>query len=338
MPLPEPFSRYRSELEAELKSALSAESLSLYAMMRYHLGWEDAYGQARETSGGKRLRPTLCLTACEAVGGDWHLALPAAAAVELVHNFTLVHDDIEDRSSQRRHQPTVWKVWGIPHGVNVGDGMWAVAQLTLLRLESNGLPPVKIAQMSRLLSDACLRLCEGQYLDLSYQDSFDTRVEDYFKMIEGKTAQLFSCALSLGAIVGTDNQTLISQIGSFGIMLGLSFQIHDDLLGIWAKEETTGKSSLTDIKERKKTLPIIYALEEAKGEDRNTLLSLYRQPRISTKEAADIVRILDNVGARTYVEEFRQKYCDKALESIAEMRLPPKKTNELKEMVTFMLE
>jgi len=338
MSLPVPFYRYRSELEAELRSAIGNDTSPLYTMMRYHLGWTDERGRLQDAPSGKLLRSTLCLLACETAGGDWHMALPAAAAVELAHNFTLIHDDIQDRSKERRHRPTVWRIWGLAQGINAGDGMWALSQLALFRLEQRGVSREKMAAASRLLSETCLKLCEGQYLDLSYQNRARIGVKDYLKMIRGKTAQLFRCSLTLGALLGTDDPVLISHFGSFGADLGLAFQIHDDLLGVCKDEKVTGKSSYTDIIEKKKTLPIIYAQEEAKGEERERLSCIYSKTRITAKDVSDVLQILKSTGAQSHTEGFRQRYYRRALQEVKKMRLPPRAEADLKEVATFMLE
>jgi geranylgeranyl diphosphate synthase type I len=337
--LPDAFGRYGAELEAELVSAIGGDPLHFYTIMRYHMGWVDEQGSPREASRGKHLRPTLCLLVCEMVGGDWHQALPGAAAVEIVHNFTLVHDDVQDKSSHRRHRPTVWNLWGIPQAINVGDGMWAAAQLEVLRLQEKGVAPDKVIIASRLLADACLKLCEGQYLDVSFESRPDIDIDDYLRMIDGKTAQLFSCSLALGAIVGTEDEQLISQLGVFGRELGLAFQIQDDLLGIWGDEEATGKSAHTDVKEKKMTLPIICALKEADGEKKQRLTGLYQSERteLTAAQVAEVVEILDAVGAKARTEEFKRQYHAQALEELDRMELSSQSSAELRAMATYVL-
>ncbi|MDY6833610.1 MAG: polyprenyl synthetase family protein [Chloroflexota bacterium] len=338
MSLPSVFNRYRSELERELGTAISTEAFPLHAMMRYHLGWEDEHGEPCQVHGGKHLRSVLCLAACEATGGDWHSALPAAAALELVHNFTLIHDDIQDNSVQRRHRPTVWSIWGIAHGINAGDGMWAAAQLELLRLQQHGVSSQKVVTASHALGETCLKLCEGQYLDMSFENSLDIDIDNYLSMIDRKTAQLFSCSLFLGALTGTDNQDLISKFACFGREIGMAFQIHDDVLGIWGDEENTGKSTYTDIRERKKTLPIVYTLQNAHGADKEKLVSLYSHAEVSTDDANQVLRVLDTVGAKKFTEEYRSRYCTQALKTLENMDISQHSMYQLRDVVTYMLQ
>ncbi len=333
MPLPNPLHRYRSEIEAELKSALGDSSLPLYTMMRYHLGWTDKQGQPQQTSGGKLSRPVLCLLACEAVGGDWHTALPAAAAIELIHNFSLIHDDIEDKSRQRHHQLAVWKLWGETQGINAGDAMYALAQLALLRLEERGVPSERLILISRELNQASLQLCEGQYLDIDYENQPNISIEDYLAMISKKTAPLFECSLYSGALLGTDNQAQISHLRSFGKNLGMAYQIQDDLLGIWGKEETTGKTSYSDIKGKKKTLPVLYALQQ----ERESLLHIYYKAQFAAKDVVQIIRILDRSGARSYAEERREQYHNQCVEELKLVGLPSPAEQELREVADFLL-
>ena len=337
MVLPAPFSRYRSEIETEMNSVVGESHLPLYTMLRYHLGWVDEQGHPRETSGGKLLRPTLCLLACEAVGGEWQSVLPTAAAIELVHNFSLIHDDIQDVSPERRHRPTVWWLWGQAQAINAGDAMYALAQLALPRLQSRGISQDKIVEAATILTQACLSLCEGQYLDVSYENRFDVSLDDYVEMINGKTAQLFECSLHLGALLGTENAKLKESLRLFGWKLGLAYQMWDDLLGIWGDEKAIGKSPQTDIMERKKTLPVIYALEKAQGKEREELLEIYHKESLEIEDVTQVTKILDRLGARSYTEEMTEGYYHQALGELDGTGLPPPSIEELREVAAFIL-
>jgi len=337
MSLPESFYRYRSKLEAELKSVLGESTLPLYTMLRYHLGWVDSEGYPQENSNGKQARSTLCFLACEGVGGDWERALPASAAIELMHNFTLIHDDIQDNSWERRNRPTVWKIWGQAQGINAGDAMHALTQLALLKLEERGVPGEKIMLASKILSQTCLSICEGQYLDVEYEDSLDIGLDNYSDMIAKKTASLFECSLYLGAILGTDNQTQISHLRSFGNRLGMAYQVQNDLIGIWGGKKTGSKSPYTDIKYKKKTLPIIYALQSVKGENREKLLSIYSKAKISAKDISQVVHILDRLGARDYAEKVIEKYHLEAIQELEIAGLSPSAQREIKELTAYLL-
>ncbi len=231
----------------------------LYAMMAYHLGWEGE-GAGLEAR-GKRFRPSLLLLSCTAAGGGWEKALPAAAAVELLHNFSLIHDDIEDNSPLRRGRVTVWKKWGIPQAINTGDAMLTLAHLAMLRLEGS-LPPEELTTAVRLLQETCLKLTQGQHLDMAFETCEEVTLQEYWQMVEGKTAALISACAELGALIGGANITLRPHYKNFGHFLGLAFQAQDDLLGIWGDTATTGKSNESDLTCGKKSLPVLFGLAQ----------------------------------------------------------------------------
>lgn len=338
MKLPEVFQRYRSEIDAEMKSVLDGRESPLYDMMRYHLGWMDEKGNHLSNATGKALRPTLCLLACEAVGGAYHRALPAAAAVELVHNYSLIHDDIQDNDRERRHRPTVWSIWGKPHAINAGTAMRLLANMALLRLGKYGVSSQKQYRLQQLIDETSLRLIEGQYLDISYESRFDISIEDYLRMIAGKTASLIACSLEVGAILGTDDKQLIKNFRDMGMSLGFSFQIRDDILGVWGNHEETGKPLGSDIKHRKKTLPIVYALENAEDGLREGLLKVYQNGVIDNDAVAAALRILEAVDARDNAQRMNERYCHEAGRIIDKLLLAPAAKQELEQLVHFLSE
>ena len=316
MKLPVVFERYRGCIDAQLRAALAGCQSPMYDMLRYHLGWLDEEGNPLLGAAGKALRPTLCLLACEAAGGAYEQALPAAAALELVHNFSLIHDDIQDGDRERRHRPTVWSIWGRPQAINAGTAMRVLASLALLGLADCDTPARKVLGAAHILDESCLRLIEGQYLDISYEDRLDVGVGDYLRMIELKTASLIACSLELGALLGTDDQRAIRALRRFGLNVGLAFQIRDDVLGIWGDEERTGKPVGSDIRRRKKSLPVVYALERVEGRTRTELVSTYNRQAID--DGLDtVLNILAAMQAKARAESMAEEYCAKA---IAELR------------------
>lgn len=329
--------RFRAELETELKFAIGGASLPMYDMMRYHLGWIDKKGNPQTTVAGKRLRPILCLLSCQAMGGEWHQALPAAAAIELVHNFSLIHDDIQDESPERRGRATVWHVWGEPQAINVGDGMHALALSSLLRLEDGGVPHHKVVRAARILGEASLKLCEGQYLDISYEDRLNIGIDEYLEMIGCKTAALFRCSLEIGALLGTDDESLLARLKLFGHYLGMTFQVHDDLLSMWGDEKITGKPNTSDIQLKKKTLPVVYALEKAKGGDRERLQLIYQKDEIGPADASDVMKILNRLDAQGYVQGTSDRHYRQALSELNATDLPPSVKEDLKAIASFLL-
>jgi len=262
---PAAISSRRPELEQYLRQVISrTEPPALYKMLRYHLGWEDVRGHPTESSGGKGLRPALCLLSCEAAGGDWRRALPAAAAVELVHNFSLIHDDIQDRDTERHHRPTVWSVWGEAQAINAGDALLSLARLAVLGLRDEGLAADHALEAARILDERTLEMVEGQTMDLTFEGDLDVSADDYIGMIEKKSGALFDASLGLGALAAGDPH-VAEGMGRCGRLLGTAFQIRDDMLGIWGEPGKTGKSVAGDIRRRKKSLPVVYALYHAVG-------------------------------------------------------------------------
>jgi geranylgeranyl diphosphate synthase type I len=284
-----------------------ASTRGLYEMVRYHLGL-DGSGSA-----GKRMRPLLGLLAYASITGEYEPALPGAAAVELGHNFSLIHDDIEDADVERRHRPTLWSLYGIPQAINTGDAVFVLSRIALHRLTELGFSDTKVLRLMRLYDETCLALCEGQYIDIwtSAHDDPMT-VELYFDMIGRKTAALISAAIEAGALLATDDEAVIARYRAFGWALGLAFQLNDDLLGIWGAQQATGKEP-SDLARHKKTLPVLYALENGSADERDRLTTLYATTTPSPAEVAEAVAILERIGARDYTRDQARRYRDEAL-------------------------
>ena len=278
------------------------ESDRFAAMLGYPLGWYDRRLQPLEppAPAGKRLRPALCLLVCEAVGGDHRAALPAASAVELVHNFSLVHDDIQDESELRRSRPTVWAGFGAAQAINVGDGLFALAQLALL--QDSVAPPLAVEGLARL-NQTCLRLVEGQFRDLDLQDNGGAAsFEAYQKMIAGKTAALLECSAWLGARFGGADQDRADRFARFARALGLAFQYQDDVLGLWGDPALTGKSAETDLLTRKQALPAVLALQ-SKGPAADRFSSIFlARGAMSRQEAIELLDLLAALDVRAAAE------------------------------------
>ena len=301
-----------SAIEAELHRVVEAPRTrgaeAMYHMMAYHLGWEGE-GAGHEAS-GKRIRPLLVLLTTASAGGDWQAALPAAAAVELVHNFSLIHDDIEDNSPLRRGRPTVWKLWGIPQAINTGDAMLSLAYLSLQGLAQT--ISVEIAlQAGHLLQRTCLWLTEGQHLDISYETRLDLSLEDYWPMVYGKTAALLSACTELGALVAGVDAKRQEAFRQYGWLLSLAFQVKDDLLGIWGDVRLTGKSVASDLLTGKKTLPILYGLSQ-NGQFANR----WKQGGITPSEVPGLAHELEVEGGRTFAQNIADQLTQDALDTL----------------------
>ena len=280
----------------------------LYEMVRYHLGLDGSGAPA-----GKRIRPLLGLLAYASIAGDHARALPGAAAVELGHNFSLVHDDIEDGDTERRHRPTVWALHGVPQAINTGDILFSLSRMALHRLTDLGFSDAKVLRLMRLYDETCVALCEGQYIDIRTSERDDLMsVELYFDMIGRKTAALIAASIESGALLATDDEEVIRRYRAFGWALGIAFQLNDDLLGIWGAEQATGKEP-SDVARKKKTLPVIYAFEHAGPEDRDRLRALYAKEEPTGAEVVEIVTILERAGARDFTRAQASGYRDEAL-------------------------
>jgi len=312
----------------------------LYGMLRYHLGWVDRGFRPlppaeMASAGGKRLRPTLCLLACEVAGGDYQNALPAAAAIELIHNFSLIHDDIEDDSRTRRHRPTVWAEWGIPQAINAGDTLFVIARLALHRLTRRGISPRRALAVFHTLDQVTLLLCQGQFLDLAFQDRPTVSVDEYLEMVGGKTAAMIAGAARCGALLAGASTTLGNAFFTFGWNLGLAFQIVDDILGIWGEPAVTGKSAASDILTKKKTLPVLYALA-ATHPAAGHLRQLYSGP-LAESDLPAVLAGLDALGARAYAQGRAEEYLDTALSTLHRAVSSSPARNDLEELARFLV-
>lgn len=338
MDLPSAFGRYRPELDAAMREILDrGEPELLYRMMRYHLGWEDPEGRPIEADSGKALRPTLLLLACETLGGDWRQALPAAAALELVHNFSLVHDDIQDQDRERRHRPTVWAVWGQAQAINAGDGLLTLAHQAAYAVEERGVPAAKALDVGRTIDSRTLEMVEGQCLDLSFEGQPEVSLGDYLGMVGRKTGALLDGALTIGALVASDEPPVVEAFGRCGRLLGLAFQVRDDMLGVWGAESETGKPAGADIRRRKKSLPLVYALS-ARGEERDRVAAIFGQAEMSDGDVEEVIQALDALGAPDFCRSLASAKKAEALAQLDGAGLAARDYRELQEVADFVLE
>ncbi len=343
--------RYQTEILASLQSTIKrahagsaldvvSNLAPFYGQMQYHLGWVDTNFSPVSSNSGKLLRPTLLLLAFEATSEHNHdaeteqhdsshlsRALPAAASIELTHNFTLIHDDIEDGDNERRHRPTLWNVWGIPQAINTGDAMFALARYALWDVVNEGVDPSIAVQLGAVLDKACLVVAEGQYLDISFENRDDISVDLYVDMIGRKTAALMGCAAEMGAMLGTREAETIFRLRSFGFSIGIAFQVRDDLLGVWASTEELGKTPAGDIYRRKKSLPALYALECAETSDQQFLRQVYSQKTpITNTQVEEVLAIFERTHTKEYCCSFLREQCRIAQEALANI---PRNSNAI---------
>ncbi len=303
----EPFGRYLPALERWMQELVEADELPLYGMLAYHMGWVDAdFHPLPSPKTGKRLRPILLLLVNEAHGGRWREALPAAAAVELLHNFSLIHDDIEDGDPLRRGRPTLWRLWGEAQAINAGDALFALAYESLLHL------PSSIAlRATQRFTQVARRLTEGQHLDIAFEEQGEIEEATYLRMVAGKTAALIALSTYLGGLCAGASPVQLEALETFGHNVGMSFQMQDDLLGLWGDPTRTGKPVGNDLRRRKKTLPIIHGLQHSEPFRR-------WMERGATDEAAILEgrQILEAAGSRIYVESRAIDYLRRGMEAL----------------------
>ena len=324
--------RYAALVDTQMRHTLAAytEPRGFYGMMRYHLGWVDERLEPIAAARGKGLRAALLLLVNGALGGDEAPALPLAAAVELLHNFSLVHDDVEDGSAMRRHRPTMWSLWGAPLSINAGDGLFALAHLALLDSPLCRAAPDRFIGIVRQFEETTLRLCEGQHLDMTFESLDEVSVDEYLHMIAAKTAALIAAAAWIGAHAAGATQQQVQAAHDFGRELGLAFQMQDDILGIWGDEAVTGKSAASDIAARKKTLPVLLAMTCGDRAARDQLRTLYAQRNGDDAGAQAIMAALDGTRARDLTAEYLRRHWDAAMAALERIGLPPEAQERLR--------
>ena len=307
------------ELQRQVARLNQPRTSNFYEMLTYHMGWTGE-GAGNEAT-GKRIRPLLVLlttAACNvndngkvvldsSIKHAWLRAVSGAAAVELIHNFSLVHDDIQDNSKKRRGRDTLWVKWGAPMAINAGDALFVIANQAITDLIAH-YPADVVVNAARILNDTCLDLTRGQFLDMSYEERNDLNIEDYWPMVGGKTSALLSACTQIGAVLGSAEEAEQEAYRLFGYHLGLAFQVQDDILGIWGDEAVTGKSAASDLVEGKNSLPILYGLgKHGKFKKR------WEQGPIAIDEVKSVAVQLEEEGARSYAIAVSEKETQKAL-------------------------
>ena len=335
--LPGIFKRYRSDIGSALRSQLADTGVRVYDMLRYYMGWVDADGSPCTATEGKAVRPTLCLFACEATGGSVRVAMPAAVGLEFIHNFSLIHDDIQDRDETRHHRRTLWAVWGVPRALVAGNVLRVIADTSLEGLIAEGVEADRALAVVGILTEAYLRMIEGQYLDISYEGRPDIGLDDYMNMISLKTGALIQGSLTLGAMLGTRDETTVRAFSACGRALGYAFQIRDDYLGIWGDEDATGKPVGADIRRKKNSFPVVYALSQVGEVDETQLKSIYHQEDLYDGDVATVLEIMDRVQVKEHAQSLTSEYCEKALAALNGIDLAPTTRQQIEELVHFLL-
>ncbi|MFC4374568.1 polyprenyl synthetase family protein [Nocardia halotolerans] len=290
-----PVADTREPFRAALRAAVESLPESIRHIAGYHFGWWDPHGRPECADGGKALRPTLVLLAGKAVGAEISQTMPAAVAVELVHNFSLLHDDVMDRDTTRRHRATAWHQFGIGPAILAGD---ALVTLGFAGLAATGGRNADAA--TRVLSAAVLSLVEGQTADMAFEQRSDVSVEECVSMVDRKTGALFGCSGALGALAGAAGPGAIAGLQGFGNALGRAFQHADDLLGIWGDPAVTGKPAHSDLRNRKKSLPVVWALRSATPEAKALAEMYSRAEELSDADLVHAAELVESAGGRDW--------------------------------------
>lgn len=312
------FQQFRSPYTETLNTTLrrvvdsfAGASTEFQTMIRYQMAWVNADGSPYDKSAGKQVRPTLLLLCTEAAGGNWQDALPAAAAVEILHNFSLVHDDIQDKSEIRHGRETLWRVWDERQAINVGDAMFALSYCGMELLTEQAVPSPVSNKAWKIFNRTVLELTRGQNLDMTFEALPWVSVEDYLSMIRGKTAALLAACGEIGALIGAEDEALAQHYAEFGLNLGIAFQVHDDILGIWGDPAITGKSAASDIVLRKKSIPVLYALERSER-----LRAMYARTSEGDEDVQAIIHEIEATGARDYTIATEEQYSHAAIQAL----------------------
>lgn len=333
--------RARELVGAAHRAAVDLLPAEIRQIAGYHAGWWDADGQASAV-GGKAVRPALTLACAVAAGGTATMAtaavsattaVDAAVAVELIHDFSLLHDDVMDGDLTRRHRPTAWAVFGVPQTILAGDALLTAA---IRQLAGTGQDPAAAGGLVRVLSAAIGELCAGQALDLAFEARSDVTVAECTAMAEGKTGALLGAACELGALAAGADTRRARCYRMFGRRLGLTFQLADDLLGIWGDPAVTGKPAGSDLMSRKKSLPVVAALTSGTPPGEQLALLYQRDGELDERDAAVAATLVEQSGGRAWAQAGADRQAGAALQALAEAGPDPAAAIDL-EVLTALL-
>ncbi|MEU2155146.1 MULTISPECIES: polyprenyl synthetase family protein [unclassified Streptomyces] len=321
-----------------LRAAVDRLAQPMDTVAAYHFGWIDAQGRPADGDGGKAVRPALALLSAEVAGAAPEVGVPGAVAVELVHNFSLLHDDLMDGDEQRRHRDTVWKVHGPAQAILVGDALFALANEILLELGT-----VEAGRATRRLTAATRGLIDGQAQDISFEHRERVTVEECLEMEGNKTGALLACAVSIGAVLGGADDHTADTLETYGYHLGLAFQAVDDLLGIWGDPESTGKQTWSDLRQRKKSLPVVAALAAGgpASERLGELLAADAKSSdfdsFSEEEFATRAALIEEAGGREWTADEARRQHAIAVGALDRIEMPDRVRAQLVALADFVV-
>jgi geranylgeranyl diphosphate synthase, type I len=327
--------RFSGDVDRYMNELLRREAGFVADIGSYVFGWVDEKLNPLEGRKGKGVRPAFNLLVHEAITGDYLPAVPLGSAIELIHNYSLVHDDVQDRDEERRGRPTVWRIWGDGIAINVGSVLYTLAYVALHDLNTTA---EKKMLLNRVLATASLRLSEGQQLDLTFERTMNVTQDMYLHMIGAKTAALLECATHTGALLATDDQRIIDAYRDFGHLLGMAFQVRDDYLDIWGDAVARGKAQYGDIRRKKKTLPLIYALESLGESKRERLTTLYADTgsEMAEIDIHEAFALLEEAHAGEHTTQVADRYIGDALESLEDSQIDNEAQTQLRALADFI--
>jgi geranylgeranyl diphosphate synthase type I len=334
--LPTPYQACQQALTQELQELFASRQGFLYNLLRYHLGWVDQRGQPEDTTSTPHLPAMLALTSCQALAGSFQAALPVAAAVELVYNFTLVHGDVQAGRAEAQARPSIWWVWGPAQAINAGDGLHALGRMAVMRLAQRGVPAERVLLAVAALDRACLALCEGQYLDLGFQDQLMVTSRQYDDMVRRKAGALTGAAAELGALAAGGDEAICVWFREAGALLGMARQVGQDIADLWG-QRGDGMTA-NNVLSKKKGLPLVYAMETGRPAVKRELGAVYLKRVLEPADVARLVEILDQAGARAYAQGRARELVDQALAALEGTPLAPEGRQALQDLGAWALE
>lgn len=322
--------RYREELDQELRGYFAGREGFLFNLLRYQLGWTDQDGNPEQAGTPDSFHSLLAPAVCEAITGETGPSLPVAAAVELVHNFSLVHGDVQAGRVDAHSRPSIWWIWGPSQAINAGDGFHAMARVAMMRLGENGVPPERVLAATELLDRSCLAMCEGQFSDLAFQDRLLVTAGEYDDMIALKTGALTAGAAAGGVLAAGGDHDQLARFQEAGLKLGKAWQITRDVTDFWGQAGDGVTAS--NVLNKKKSLPLIYALEQAGTSEKRELGAIYMKRVLDGSDMSRVIEIMDSTGARAYSEERAASLVSEAMTVIAEEGLEDSRLSGLRQL------
>lgn len=338
--VPEVLARSRRVVNPAIAAAVERLAPEIRRISAYHLGWTDTDGRPVENPSGKGIRPALAVLGTEAAWADPEIGVPGGVAVELVHNFSLIHDDIIDTDTERHHRPTVWSVYGVGQAIIAGDALQVLAHQVLLEASEETGPAA-----SAVLAEATAAMIAGQSDDIAFETRRDVSVEQCTAMSAAKTGALLGCAASIGAVLAGAPAATVGALRDYGRHLGLAFQAVDDLLGIWGDPQRTGKPAGSDLRQRKKSMPIVSALA-AGGEEADELRSLVlgdprhegALPPLLPDEVERATYLVEACGGKEWTAVRAKANLDAALGALERVRLSAIPHRDLADLAVYVVE